>query len=44
MAATEGRAILKLKWKTEDDQWLLSIEKIAQINDLTSEQLQLGHI
>lgn len=47
-AVTEGRPILKLKWKTETpvwvDQWLLSNEKIAQINDLVSEQLQLGHI
>lgn len=48
MAAIEGRPILKLKWSTEMpvwiDQWPLSKEKLALVNELIEDQLKRGHI
>lgn len=40
--------MLKLKWKTNKpvwvDQWLLTKEKVALLEQLVQEQLQAGHI
>lgn len=46
--AIDERPILKLHWKTNDpvwvDQWPLTQERVAKLQELVQEQLQLGHI
>jgi len=46
--ASASRPTLKIMWSTKKpiwvDQWLLSIEKLAHLQELVDEQVKLGHL